>query len=183
MPRSLPARLRCGIGGEMSEPTKDADAGGETKKTSRKAWSENKTEMFLDHLAATGDIAGAASHADVSLRRVHTRLRKEPVFAEAWSAALRAACQTVEALMIGHVLASVDPDAAAPASGLEWDKAQRLLQMRGALTGGDRIGSARGGGAKGERASQVATRDETDAAILKGLASIAAKAKRRRGAV
>ena len=167
----------------MSEPVEDADTdanggGGAKKTTSRKAWSDVKTEMFLDHLAATGDITGAASHADVSMRRVHTRLRKEPAFAEAWGAALRAACQTVEALMIGHVLASVDPDAAAPAKGLEWDKAQRLLQMRGAVTGGDR-----GAAAKGGRASQIATRDDTDAAILKGLASIAAKAKRRRGAV
>jgi len=132
----------------------------------RVRWSRALTGMFMDHLAATGDIKASARLIGIDAAQAYYRQRTCPAFAEAWDAAIEAGYRTVEVKLIGHVLAEGDPAASEDGiSHFDWEQALRLMAVR------DR--RAAGKVARGGPARQVATRDETDRQILKQLASLA----------
>lgn len=132
------------------------------------------TGAFLDHLAETGNIAASARLIGVRPCQVYYRQRVNPAFAEAWRAALNAGMQTVKARLIADVLSGGDPAATASAAGaFDRDMALKLVTYH----------ETRRGGATRPKGPvrRVATREESDAAILQRLATIAAaKARRER---
>ncbi len=141
----------------------------------RVRWTQELIGLFMDHLAETGNIAASARYIGVDPSQVYYRQRTDAAFAAAWRAAIEAGYLTVEARMIGHVLSGGDDAATASARGtFNWEQALRLLAQRdGHATRTRRHGPQR----------QLATRQETDAAILRQLSRLAQnKARREREA-
>lgn len=140
-------------------------------------WNRQMTEAFLSHLAGSCNVAASARAIGVTPTQVHHRRRTNTAFAQAWAKALDAGYQLLETRLLGHVLrgggddtiAPDDPDCVGP---VDWEGGIKLLTLYRAR----RDGRAKAGGFK----PVVATRDETDAAILKKLAVIAA-ARTRQG--
>jgi hypothetical protein len=144
-----------------SGPTGEAARSVKVRTGGRVRWTKELEGLFLDHLSATGNVTAAARAIGVSRHNVHYRHRTNAAFADAWDQALVAGYQTVEALMLEHLL---NPDT------FDWEKALRMMTQRAAYL----KGSVRQGGP----ARTVATADETNAAILQKLAAIAAKGQR-----
>lgn len=136
-------------------------------------WSKRMKSDFLDHLAATGSIAGAAAAIGVVPSSVYQLRRRDAAFAAAWREAVVLAYDVLETLVLGHVLGgrgerTIVEGAYGP---IDIDQALRLLaRHRAALRGTPFTGGAR---------IRYATRAETDAAILK---AIDARARRTAGA-
>ena len=139
----------------------------------RVRWTLTLESIFLDHLAATGDITAAARAINLHPSQAYYRLRTHPAFVEGWEAAIEAGYMSVEISMIGQLLSS-DPDVGLDQSTngkpFDWDKALRLMAQRAARTAGK---SGRGGPKR-----TVKTREESDAIILERLAKVAARTKR-----
>jgi hypothetical protein len=58
--------------------------GSEGKRPAQRNWRQ----LFIDHLAATSNVAAAAAYAGVTLSRAYRARRTEAVFARLWLAAL-----------------------------------------------------------------------------------------------
>lgn len=125
---------------------------------------------FLDHLAATCDINAAAATIKVDPESVHGLRRSDPAFGAAWGEALAAGYEMLETRLVGHALAGGGREIAGAtgrAGPIDAELALRLLsEHRGTATGA--TGRARRGGAT----ARVASREQTDAAILRKLAQI-----------
>lgn len=134
-------------------------------------WTAGLTGMFLDHLAATGNIAAAARSIGIDPAQCYYRLRTNAGFAEEWRAAIVAGYQTVEIGLIGHVLSGGTAEADGDAPPFDWERGLRLLTLA------DRRHA--GAGKQGKPPRQLATRDETDALVLKRLAALAARKQRQ----
>ncbi|MFC3581923.1 hypothetical protein [Sphingomonas hylomeconis] len=136
-------------------------------------WSKRMKSDFLDHLAATGSIAGAAAAIGVVPSSVYQLRRRDAAFAAAWREAVVLAYDVLETLVLGHVLGggeggggrgerTIVEGAYGP---IDIDQALRLLaRHRAALRGTKTTGGAR---------IRYATRVETDAAILTALDALA----------
>jgi len=136
-------------------------------------WTAALTGAFLDHLARTGNITAAAERIGIDPSQAYYRLRTNAAFAEAWRAALDAGCLTIETQMIAHILSAGDPAATDTGAGrFNWEQALRLLVLR------DQRRTGRGGAGGPPR--RLATREESDAVILRRLAALA---KRKDGGV
>jgi hypothetical protein len=136
----------------------------------RVRWTAGLVGMFMDHIAATGNIAAAARLIGIHPAQCYHRLRTDTGFSEAWQAAIVAGHQTVEIGLIGHVLSGGKAEADADAPPFDWERGLRLLTLA------DRRQS--GGVRQGKPPRQLATREETDALILKRLTALAARKAR-----
>ncbi len=123
-------------------------------------WTPAVEDLFFDHVSATGNVTAAAEAIGVSRNTVYYRLRTNPDFAAGWDRAVEASYHAVEAKMIESLLT---------ADAFDWEKAMRMLTQRLAY---------RKRGHSGGPAKTVATPEQTDAAILKRLALIAARKRR-----
>lgn len=136
----------------------------------RVRWTQELVGLFMDHLAETGNITASARFIDVDPSQVYYRQRTNAAFATAWRAAIQAGYLTVEARMIGHVLSGGDDGATASERGsFDWDQALRLLAQRESHANGTR---------KHGPQRKVATRQDTDAAILRQLSRLARNSAR-----
>jgi hypothetical protein len=108
---------------------------------------------FLDHLAETCNVRASAAAAGVRMENVYLLRRKEPAFAEQWQGALELGYQLLETRMVGRALDSESEGM------LDIELAFRLLTRHGNALNGKvpRTG----------KPPRTATREETDAAILK----------------
>ena len=125
-------------------------------------WTARMKNAFLDHLAATGSIAGAAAAIGVGPSSVYQLRRRDAAFAAAWREAVLLAYDVLETLVLGHVLSGrADRTIEGGLGPIDFDQALRLLaRHRDALRGKPFSGGPR---------IAYATRAATDAAILKAL--------------
>jgi hypothetical protein len=126
-------------------------------------WTARMKANFLDHLAATCNVRDAAAAIGVTPGSLYQLRRRDAAFAEAWREAVVLGYDMLETLLLGHVLSGRDGRtiAGGPHGPIEFDAALRLLAQHGATLSGKPF--------KGGARIQYATRDETDAAILKKL--------------
>jgi HD-like signal output (HDOD) protein len=61
---------------------------GEHKQASKRRGSQHWRPLFLDYLAASSNISESARRAGIDTGRVYKARRQDPVFAQAWLAAL-----------------------------------------------------------------------------------------------
>jgi hypothetical protein len=147
------------------------DADRRSAKTTRGwvRWTRRMKKEFLDHLAATCNVRGAAAAIGVDPVSVYALRRRDEAFYLAWEEAVVAGYQMLETQLIGHCLAgggtTID-NGADEFGSIDKDMALRLLTSHRA--GRDKV-------IRGGPRPQVARRDETDAAILKKLKALAAK--------
>lgn len=137
------------------------------EKTRRGAvrWTKVRKELFLDHLAGTCNVKASASAAGVNWWSVYSLRRRDAAFAAAWREALIAGYDLLETELVGFALAgggrgAGDREIETAGARIDVDTALRLLSShRGKLSGK----------ARHEPQARRATREETDAAILKKL--------------
>jgi hypothetical protein len=136
-----------------------------TGKGARARWSTAMRVAFLDHLAATCNVAQSAAIANVSVETVYAHRRRDARFAEQWEAALALGYQMVETLLLGHVIAGNRTSDHVNTQQCEqplidFDAAMRLLAAHRKPEAKPR---------KGGPPLQFAAPDETDAVLLKRL--------------
>jgi len=135
-------------------------------------WTGRMKRLFLDHLAATCHVGSAAAAIGVDPSSVYALRRRDPEFVAAWGEALELGYEMLETLVVGHALAGGGRTAvtgAATVNGvatgpIDVDFILRVLSGRHASRP---VGRQTRGGAR----KHVATREETDAAILARLAA------------
>lgn len=136
------------------------------------SFTKRKQQRFLDALAATCNIRAAAAHAGVSVQTVYNRREWDEAFAQAWGRAIVMAYDRIEGLLLAQGGGAEGLDAAdaerAEAEGAarpDFDKMYKILMLYAKKREGTRT----------PRIARGATREETNAALLKSLAT----AKRR----
>jgi len=124
----------------------------------RVRWTKAMREGFLDRLAETCNVKESAAAVGVRAENVYLLRRKEAAFREAWQAALELGYQAIETRLIGRALDRAGDDS------LDVELSIRLLTRHGNALNGKvpRTGAP----------PRVATREETDAAILKKIEMI-----------
>lgn len=130
-------------------------------------WTEAMREAFLDHLAGSCNVKEAARAAGVEPVSVYALRRKDERFADQWHQALMAGYEVLETALVGYALAGGAEDRRVEGlrAPVDVDTGLRLLAAhRNALNGKP---------VRGGPKLQRATREETDAAILKKLNAIA----------
>ena len=137
-------------------------------------WTARMRASFLDHLAATCNVRASADYIGVDPVSVYALRRRDTKFADAWGEALALGYEMLETLLLGHALSGDDGDVlncgAETRSGpVSVDLALRLLTMHR---------NAEGKPKRGGPKRQFATRDETDAVLMKKLAAIEARRAR-----
>lgn len=147
-------------------------------------WTTKKKAAFLDELAATCNVKESAAAIGVDPASVYQLRRRDPDFAASWAHALRQGYDMLETQLVGHALAGGGSGAGAVLDNgdpgrppIDVELALKLLREHR-----DRAAGKRDPG--GPR-PLVATRDQTNAAIIKKLAAIEARIARegaRRGA-
>ncbi|MES2986880.1 MAG: hypothetical protein V4808_03145 [Pseudomonadota bacterium] len=139
-------------------------------------WNAGMRASFLDHLAATCNVKASAEYIGVDPVSVYALRRRDAKFADAWGEALALGYEMLETLLVGQALSG--DEGAVLSCGAETrmgpvtvDLAMRLLTMHR---------SAKGKPTRGGPKAQFATRDETDAFLMKKLAAIEARRARER---
>lgn len=153
------------------------------RKASDKSFGKTKRQKFLDALALTCNIGSAAAKAQVHRSTVCRARHRDPVFAEQFRAALAIGYDRIEALVLEYggagAAIEADPDRA-EAEGMkpeafDFERAMKVLLYRR----GERNGEPN---RRTGRPRRAATREETNAALLKALAAAKRRmAKRRDG--
>lgn len=143
-------------------------------------FSAAKRQNFLDALAATCNITKAAAFAQVTLSTVYRARTRDPVFAEHWREAMAIGFDRLEALVLEHGGAGgpieIDPDRAERlADGLApFDFERAMTVLKYAMAARDGVPNRRTG-----RPRVDATREETNAALLKALDAVRKRAVRK----
>ncbi|WP_374942557.1 hypothetical protein [Sphingomonas sp.] len=132
-------------------------------------------DAFLDCLAATCHVSRAAEAIGVELTTVYGLLRRDRGFASAWSEALALGYEMLETQVVGHALSgggrrTITDGDVGRTGGIDIDLALTLLTThRNAMLGKP---------FKSGRKPLVATREETNASILKKLRVVEAGMRR-----
>jgi hypothetical protein len=106
------------------------------RKAPRGFFTQDRRQVFLDHLAACCNVTAAAAAAGVGVTTVYEARRRDPAFAQAWDEAIEAGYATLEALLIeraakgGHYVPG-DTPVPGPETIDTW-LALDLLRLRGA---------------------------------------------------
>lgn len=145
------------------------------------SFGKAKRQRFLDALALTCNITRSAEHAGVSRGTICATRRRDPVFDAQFHAALAMGYDRIEALVLEHGGAGepIEPDPErAEAEGLavepfDFERAMKVLIYRR----GERNGEPN---RRTGRPRRAATREETNAALLKALAAAKRRMARRR---
>ena len=147
------------------------------RKAAKVRFTDERRQVFLDHLAACCNVTAAAAGAGVGVRTVYDARRREPAFAQAWEEAIVIGYATIEAELIARAARFqhyVPGDTPVPGpEGIDTWLAMDLLRLHRA----PRAGTAKAGG----RAPRVASVEETVAAIEKKLKVLARRQKRAAG--
>ncbi len=95
-----------------------AGAGGkagrlQVRKAARGGWTPAKRAAFLEHLAATCNIAASARAVGMAPRGAHALKARDAVFAADWARAIEAAYETLEVRLLAYALGEVEGEAEA----------------------------------------------------------------------
>lgn len=145
----------------------------------RLTWTRQRREDFLNHLAATCNVALSCRAAGPCVSGAYALRRRDPAFAAQWRAALLTGYDRLEAALLEHAtraLTAVEHDEI-PTEPFDPRMAIQLLSIHEARMRAHEAGATRGG-AKVRRATEA----ETDAAILKQLAALDRRLNARGGA-
>ncbi len=148
----------------------------QVRKTNSKSFTKTKRQRFLDALALTCNVTKSAAYAPIATTTLFRYKARDTVLAAQWEDALAMGYDRLEALVLLHGGAGqpIEPDPdAAEAGGAEpepfdFDRAMKVLIYRRNARHGLPTG-------RGKPAMRNATREETNAVLLKALAA----AKRR----
>ncbi|MEG8014541.1 hypothetical protein [Sphingomonas sp. 22R3R2A-7] len=90
-------------------------AGGrlQVRKAAKGGWTPAKRVAFLEHLAATCNVAASARAVGMAPRGAHALKARDAVFAADWAAAIEAAYETLEARLLAYALGEVEGEAEA----------------------------------------------------------------------
>lgn len=154
----------------------------QARRTRADGWTEAKRAAFLDHLAATANVEFSCKAVAMDPSGVFRLRRRDADFAEQWDAALDTAKARLRAMLIersmGGGAAAVHgegeclPDAAPPppdARAMDTALALTVLRLHQ-----EPIAQKRGGAHM-----RRATKEETDAAIVKKLKALRKRLERR----
>lgn len=137
-------------------------------------WNAAMRDTFFAHLAESCNVAASAAAIGVRPSQVQHRRRTNAEFAALWADAIEAGYQLLEMRMLGYVLAgggeTIAPDDPHALGPVHWEGAIKLLTIHRARR--------EGRGKPCGPAPRVATREETDAAIMARLAALAARRTR-----
>ncbi len=168
-------------------------AGGrlQVRKAAKGGWTPAKRAAFLEHLAATCNIAASARAVGMAPRGAHALKARDAVFAADWAGAIEAAYETLEVRLLAYALGEsegeaeaeseaeadgvVDGDAEAELRGAHFDPrvAVQALGFR------KRAGGAAGGTAGGSGAGTLCKRvslAELEAVLVARLDALDAQA-------
>jgi len=165
-------------------------AGGrlQVRKAARGGWTPAKRAAFLEHLAATCNIAASARAVGMAPRGAHALKARDAVFAADWARAIEAAYETLEARLLAYALgeaegeaeaeseAEADGDAEAELRGAHFDPrvAVQALGFR------KRAGGAAGGTGAGTLCKRVSLA-ELEAVLVARLDALDAQASSVKG--
>ncbi|GKS02844.1 hypothetical protein [Sphingomonas aquatilis] len=137
-------------------------------------WNAAMRDTFFAHLAGSCNIAASAAAIGLSPSQVQHRRRTNPQFAALWADAIEAGYQLLEMRLLGYALAgggeTIAPDDPNALGPVHWEGAIKLLTIHRARR--------EGRGKPCGPAPKAAPREETDAAIVAGLAALAARRTR-----
>ena len=90
-------------------------AGGrlQVRKAAKGGWTPAKRAAFLEHLAATCNIAASARAVGMAPRGAHALKARDAVFAADWARAIEAAYETLEARLLAYALGEVEGESEA----------------------------------------------------------------------
>jgi hypothetical protein len=159
----------------MDEPNDDAravhDAGvaprwGRTTDRRWVRWSRKLKAAFLDHLASTCNVRDSAEAIGVDPGSIYVLRRRDKAFAAAWGEALEAGYEMLETQLVGHALSgggarSITNGDVEHTGPIDVDLALRLL--------GTHRGAMAGKPSRGGPKPRTATREETNAVLLRKL--------------
>ena len=99
-----------------------AGAGGkagrlQVRKAARGGWTPAKRAAFLEHLAATCNIAASARAVGMAPRGAHALKKRDAVFAADWAGAIEAAYETLEVRLLAYALGETEGEAEAESEG------------------------------------------------------------------
>ena len=132
-------------------------------------WTKEMTATFLDQLAGHCHVGEAADAIGVPVSTVYKLRRRNKAFAAAWGEALALGYQMLETRLVGHVLAGGERTTAIAGDGarvraIDVDLALRVLSThRSAMAGKPFTGG---------RKPRIATREESNALLLKKLRTV-----------
>ena len=137
-------------------------AGGrlQVRKAAKGGWTPAKRAAFLEHLAATCNIAASARAVGMAPRGAHALKARDAVFAADWAAAIEAAYETLEARLLAYALgdaegesereaeaeaeAEADGDAEAELRGAHFDPRVAVQALGFRKRGGAAVGAGAG---------------------------------------
>ena len=92
-------------------------AGGrlQVRKAAKGGWTPAKRAAFLEHLAATCNIAASARAVGMAPRGAHALKKRDAAFAADWAGAIEAAYETLEARLLAYALGDAEGEAEAEA--------------------------------------------------------------------
>ncbi len=163
-------------------------AGGrlQVRKAAKGGWTPAKRAAFLEHLAATCNIAASARAVGMAPRGAHALKARDAVFAADWARAIEAAYETLEVRLLAYALgdaegeaerepeAEADGDAEAELRGAHFDPRVAVQAL-----GFRKRGGAAGGGAGGTGAGTLRKRvslAELEAVLVARLDALDAQA-------
>lgn len=138
-----------------------AGAGGkagrlQVRKAARGGWTPAKRAAFLEHLAATCNIAASARAVGMAPRGAHALKARDAVFAADWAGAIEAAYETLEVRLLAYALgdaegeaeaeseAEADGDAEAELRGAHFDPRVAVQALGFRKRGGAAVGAGAG---------------------------------------
>jgi hypothetical protein len=125
-------------------------------------WTDKQKEVFLDLLAATGNVAASCRAMTATTASAHTARRHDPEFAAAWHAAVITGYDRLEAaLLIKAGAALDDAEREMDAGEIDVELAMRLLKLH--------KGRARDGKSTRTRQFARASSSEVDAELSRRL--------------
>jgi len=167
-------------------------AGGrlQVRKAAKGGWTPAKRAAFLEHLAATCNIAASARAVGMAPRGAHALKKRDAAFAADWAGAIEAAYETLEVRLLAYALGEseaeaeaeseaeadgvVDGDAEAESRGAHFDP-RVAVQALGFRKRGGAAGGAAGGTGAGTLCKRVSLA-ELEAVLVARLDALDAQA-------
>ena len=154
----------------------------QVRRKRKDGWTKGKRASFLDHLAATANVEASCRAVRMNSSGVFKLRRRNPDFAEQWDAALDTAKARLRGMLIersmGVPAAAAEheeealPTAPPPPDPRTMDTALALTMLKLHHLPADQKGP-------GPEILRRATREETDAAILRKLKALRKRMERR----
>lgn len=106
-------------GGAAGGKAAGGKAGGrlQVRKAAKGGWTPAKRAAFLEHLAATCNIAASARAVGMAPRGAHALKARDAVFAADWARAIEAAYETLEVRLLAYALGDAEGEVEAESEG------------------------------------------------------------------